>query len=148
MLCARRLCSVLLLTLCLIVPGSVLTAAEKPAHDSPAAVIGSNTYRTYCASCHGQAGHGDGPLAVRLRFAPPDLTEIAKHNAGKFPFEKIAKIIDGREPVKGHGGPDMPIWGDAFLESREGYDAAKVKQKINQLVQYLASLQAETAPSR
>jgi mono/diheme cytochrome c family protein len=146
---ARLLGSVLLLVaVCLIVPAAVLTAAEKPAFDLAAALMGSKTFRTYCASCHGGTGHGDGPLAGRLRFAPPDLTEIAKRNAGKFAFDKIARIIDGREPVKGHGGPDMPIWGDAFSDSRDGYDAVAVKQKINQLVHYLASLQEGAGPSR
>lgn len=117
------------------------SSVEKPAYDSASALLGAATYRTHCASCHGAAARGDGPVAEHLRFAPPDLTRIAHRNGDKFPFEKVAKIIDGRERVKGHGWTDMPVWGDVFLESREGYDRAKVRQKIEELVQYLASFQ-------
>ncbi len=116
-------------------------AADRPARDSAAATAGMATFKTYCSSCHGREARGDGPLAGELRFAPPDLTRLAKRNGGTFDAAKVAKTIDGRQPPKGHGGPDMPVWGDAFLQSREGYDAAKVKQKIDEIVQYLASLQ-------
>ena len=33
---------------------------------------GRQAFRTYCASCHGPAGRGDGPVAVQLRQSPPD----------------------------------------------------------------------------
>jgi hypothetical protein len=80
-------------------------------------------------------------MADQLRFAPADLTRIARRNRGKFDFEKVFRIVDGRNPVKGHGGTDMPVWGDAFLESREGYDKEMVHRKIDELVRYLASIQ-------
>jgi len=65
---------------------------------SPAyAVSGSNTYRTYCASCHGEKGRGDGPLADNLQFHPADLTRLARRNGGKYPTETIRRIVDGRE---------------------------------------------------
>jgi len=104
-------------------------------------VRGSATYRIHCATCHGTTAHGDGPLAERLRFAPPDLTQITRRNGDRFPTDKVMRIIDGRENLKGHGGTDMPVWGDIFLQSGEGYDRAKVKERIEELVQYLASLQ-------
>lgn len=111
------------------------------AHDQRAIARGATTFETYCATCHGKTGVGDGPLASQLKFAPADLTQIARRNGGRFPFDQVAKSIDGREPVKGHGGAGMPVWGDAFLDSREGFSAAKVKDKIKELTQYLASLQ-------
>jgi hypothetical protein len=82
-------------------------------------------------------------MADRLRYAPPDLTRIASRNGGRFPFDTVAKIIDGRVAVKGHGGTEMPVWGDAFKSAGEGYDDKAVKQKIGELVQYLASLQPQ-----
>lgn len=109
------------------------------------AYSGSALYRTYCTSCHGLSGKGDGPLAERLRFRPPDLTLVARRNEGKWDAEKVARIIDGREPVKGHGGPDMPVWGDAFKSSREGFDEESVKAKVVALVEYLQSLQESGA---
>jgi mono/diheme cytochrome c family protein len=117
-------------------------AQEKPTYDVSGAHMGAETYRVYCASCHGKDAKGTGPLADSLRIRPPDLTLITHRNDGKYPREKIHKIIDGRESVKGHGGSDMPVWGDAFKNVREGYDDAKVKERIDQLVDYLHSIQA------
>jgi mono/diheme cytochrome c family protein len=119
---------------------------DKPRYDAAAAVVGASTFRTYCASCHGVTARGDGPLADRLRFAPPDLTLIAARSGGKFPFDKVARIIDGRQPLKGHGGPDMPVWGDAFKNPQAGFDEAAVKRRIDELAHYLASLQEGAAP--
>jgi mono/diheme cytochrome c family protein len=108
----------------------------------PAVEMGAQHYRVYCASCHGREGAGDGPVADYLRFAPPDLRKMARRNRGKFDFDTAYKMIDGREAIAGHGGPDMPIWGDAFLEAREGYSREKVRERITQLVRYLESIQA------
>jgi len=102
---------------------------------------GANTYRVHCAVCHGKSGEGNGPLADQLRFAPPDLTRLARRNKGRFDSEMVQRIIDGRWPVKGHGGPEMPIWGDAFLESRKGYSRDALREKIVELAAFLATLQ-------
>jgi mono/diheme cytochrome c family protein len=105
-------------------------------------VSGSYTYKTYCASCHGLDAKGNGPLADSLRFRPADLTLIAKRSGGEFPADKIQRIVDGRSPLKGHGGPEMPVWGDAFRNAETGYDDAQVREKIRGVVDYLKSLQA------
>jgi len=76
---------------------------------------------------------------------PANLTEIAKRNGGVFPSELVFKTIDGRQPVRGHGGPDMPVWGDIFVRSREAGDADRVKRVIESLVDYLDSLQMRPA---
>jgi mono/diheme cytochrome c family protein len=102
---------------------------------------GALAYRTHCAVCHGKSAQGDGPLADQLRFAPPDLTRIAKRNKGKFDPQSVQRIIDGRFPIRGHGGPEMPVWGDAFLEPREGYSRDGVRAKIVELTAYLETLQ-------
>jgi mono/diheme cytochrome c family protein len=102
---------------------------------------GAAVYKTYCAVCHGAEARGDGPLADNLRHAPPDLTFLAKRNEGKFDAAMVYRVIDGREPVKGHGGPDMPVWGDAFKRSTEGYSEKAVKERINALVDHLKTLQ-------
>jgi mono/diheme cytochrome c family protein len=119
----------------------LLLAQSKPDHDRQAALLGAASYKAHCASCHGAAAKGDGPIADQLRFAPADLTRIARRNRGRFPFDKVARIIDGREAVKGHGGTEMPVWGDVFKSSAEGYDERKVKLRIEALVHYLASIQ-------
>jgi hypothetical protein len=55
----------------------------------------------------------------------------------------VYRIIDGRKPVKGHGGPDMPVWGDAFRRSADGYSEEAVKGRIEGLASYLRSLQRQ-----
>ena len=117
-------------------------AAVAPPGAAVAAVSGAYAYRTYCASCHGVDGKGEGPLAENLRFHPPDLSLIAKRHGGEFPTEKVIRIVDGRNPLKGHGGPDMPIWGDAFRNAETGYDDAAARAKIRGVVDYLKTLQA------
>ncbi len=125
----------------LLAPGAAF-GQSKPGYDPDKALLGRASFMTHCAVCHGASARGDGPLAGQLRFAPPDLTRIAARNGGRFANDKVAKIIDGRAPMKGHGGTDMPVWGDAFKSSSEGYDDKGVKRKIDELVHHLASLQA------
>jgi mono/diheme cytochrome c family protein len=127
-------------------PGGGAPAQAKPP-PAPAdagvySVSGSYTYRTYCASCHGTDGKGEGPLAESLGFHPPNLALIAKRNGGDYPAERVHRIVDGRKPLAGHGGPDMPIWGDAFKNPETGFDDSKVKEKIRSVVDYLRTLQA------
>jgi hypothetical protein len=76
---------------------------------------------------------------------PANLTEIAKRNGGAFPSDMVFRTIDGRHPVKGHGGPDMPVWGDAFSNSREAGDQERVKAVIQSLVDYLEAIQLRPA---
>ena len=54
-----------------------------------------------------------------MKTRPPDLTLFAARNGGTFPAALVGKIIDGRQPLPGHGGPDMPVWGDAFRRVNE-----------------------------
>jgi len=51
----------------------------------------------------------------------------------------VLQIIDGRKPVAGHGGGDMPVWGDAFGRTADGADATAAKLDV--LVKYLETLQ-------
>jgi mono/diheme cytochrome c family protein len=136
----------------LVKPGAVLAfavsalfaygaRAQEVGHPS---VSGDGVFKIYCAVCHGKEAKGDGPLAGSLRFAPVDLTLLAKRNGGVYPSEMVFRIIDGRKPVKGHGGPDMPTWGDAFKASADGYTEERVKAKIDALVEFLKSIQVKS----
>jgi mono/diheme cytochrome c family protein len=107
-----------------------------------AQTAGSSLFKTYCATCHGVEARGDGPLAGQLRVRPPDLTLFTRRN-GSFDREKVRRIVDGRQPVKGHGGADMPVWGDVFKRAEEGYSEKKPLERIQQLVDYLAAIQRE-----
>jgi mono/diheme cytochrome c family protein len=104
--------------------------------------MGADLFRMYCASCHGTSATGDGPLASAMRRKPPNLTEIAKRQKGAYPSDLVFKIIDGRQRVTGHGGPDMPVWGDAFMRTSEASNEESVRARIKALVDYLESIQA------
>jgi mono/diheme cytochrome c family protein len=101
--------------------------------------LGSQLFRTHCASCHGTDARGNGPLAEHLRHAPPDLTQFTKRNGGTFPSELLYRIIDGRD-VPVHGDRDMPVWGEAF-RAVAGSNAAAVKARIDAVVRYLQGIQ-------
>jgi len=120
--------------------------AQTPAPSAAvSAPTGGYVFQTYCASCHGVGAKGDGPLADSMKRRPANLTEITKRNAGIFPAELVFRSIGGREPVKGHGGPDMPVWGDAFSRASDGGDVEAVRGKIQSLVVYLESIQTKTS---
>ncbi|MDP1571283.1 MAG: c-type cytochrome [Vicinamibacterales bacterium] len=102
---------------------------------------GAGQFRVYCAVCHGDGGTGNGPLAESMRVKPADLTAITRNNKGTFPTNDVFRMIDGRNPVKGHGGPDMPVWGDAFARSGQDASPDAVRGRIEALVRYLERLQ-------
>ncbi len=125
---------------CLLLGLALVVAA---AFDAPPGGQGASTFRTHCAPCHGADGKGEGPLADGLRYHPADLSLISARNGGSFPTEKVIRIVDGRSPLKGHGGPDMPVWGDAFKNADTRYDDKRVREKIRQVVDYLRTIQAK-----
>ena len=109
--------------------------------------LGGNDYGTYCASCHGVTGHGDGPVAEFLALTPTDLTKLARNSGGKFPSARVTEMIDGRQEVKTHGPRDMPVWGDWFDAEAEapGLRPSEreivVRERIRALVSYLMTMQ-------
>lgn len=98
-------------------------------------------FRAFCSSCHGESGKGDGPVADLLKQRPPDLGRIALRAGGVFPRDTVMRKIDGRTPVRAHGG-DMPIWGDT-LKTTEGQDERVIKQRIDALTSHIESLQVK-----
>src|SRR5947209_6201754 len=113
---AYRACATILFVSGLM-PMASTVVAQQTSEAIVSGTSGDALFKTYCGSCHGKSAKGDGPLADALRFRPADLTLIAKRNGGKFDADKVYRTIDGRDLVKGHGGTDMPVWGDAFKRS-------------------------------
>jgi len=126
--------------LCAGIGAGVATASGS---DEDAAARGAVTYRVYCASCHGAAAHGDGKLAKSLDPKPADLTALARKNDdGVFPAERVREVIDGRKEIAEHGDRDMPVWGQSFQREGKGDQEKAVAAKLDDLVAYLASIQA------
>jgi mono/diheme cytochrome c family protein len=114
-------------------------AAQTPGGPTDQRFSGATLFDDYCKACHGVGAKGDGPLAPLLRRTPANLTLLAQRNGGVFSAEMVSRIIDGRKPLPGHGGGDMPVWGEAFGKTADGADATPAK--IAALVAYLQSIQ-------
>jgi mono/diheme cytochrome c family protein len=126
--------------------GNAPAAAQEPQElmsSRAMQVAGSNNFDQYCVTCHGKDGKGKGPLASSLNPKPADLTGIALRNGGTYPAQMVFDVIDGAKKVKGHGGGDMPEWGDAFGKSAhtDGMDGAK--KRIETLVAFLETIQTK-----
>ncbi len=104
---------------------------------------GANLYAVYCASCHGLAGRGDGPVAISLTPAPSDLTRIALRNAGRFDEHAVLSAIDGRYEVAAHGPRDMPVWGAEFVEAHrdDPFPVHRGMDDARALVDFLETIQ-------
>jgi mono/diheme cytochrome c family protein len=119
----------------------ILCSGTAFAGQASTAASGSGLFVNYCASCHGPQAKGNGPMADVLKTKPADLTTIAKRNGGKFPSDIVFRTIDGRNPVRGHGGQDMPVWGNTFLRVEGGATPEVIRARIESLVLYLESIQ-------
>lgn len=101
---------------------------------------GEQLYRTFCASCHGPAGRGDGPVADLSPKPPIDLTVLTRAHGGTFPREAIRTALDGTREVAGHATPAMPNWREVLRRNNRG-DERATRAQIEALIDYLESLQ-------
>lgn len=131
-----------MLAVALVAP---LAAAQQikreTAHAIPS-VEGVDLYNAYCAVCHGKDGKGGGPAAVALKTPMPDLTLMAKKNAGKYSAPDVEAAILGKgKMTPAHGSPDMPIWGPVFRSLTT--DEAARSLRVSNLVKYIESMQVK-----
>ena len=118
----------------------MVSCESQPPDNSRAsqAMRGKEIFLEKCAVCHGL--DGKTPIKDTLEMIPADLTKImANRKAPEFPVAEIARIIDGRREVAGHGDRDMPVWGEVFKS--EGLDENQLKGRLGELIAYLMSIQ-------
>jgi mono/diheme cytochrome c family protein len=78
------------------------------------AASGAETYKTYCVTCHGPEGGGDGPASAALNprpasFATGDFRLDPNGNGTKGEIEDIVAVV--RDGAAKHGGsPLMTPW--------------------------------------
>lgn len=129
------------LIIALMVPANARAADD----EVPRALVedGHKTYLNLCASCHGNTGKGDGPVAAELLTKPIDLTQIARKNDGKFPFWHVYQTINGRRIPRAHGTPEMPVWGRTPEKFYGGFPAGETttREWMLAVTLYLQSMQ-------
>lgn len=111
--------------------------------------LGQQEYLSNCASCHGKAGKGDGPLRAWLTKAPSDLTTLGKRNGGALPVQLVWEMLDGRSASDAgpHGSREMPVWGSTYRAqalanpSTAGAPEWYVRGRIVALIDYLERIQ-------
>jgi mono/diheme cytochrome c family protein len=101
---------------------------------------GKQMYATYCASCHGVEGKGNGPAAVALKTRPADLTMLSKNNDGKFPETHIVTVLQFGTENPAHGSPEMPVWGPVLGQMNQTMPQERAL-RISNLSRYLQTLQ-------
>ncbi len=134
----------LIVALLLLVP--IVSAAQSrkgpDGRDAPATnpFGGAKIFQYHCAACHGADGRGHGPAAAALKNAVPDLTLISRRNRGKFPFQRVKEMIEGkiRGPIA-HGDREMPVWGPIFHEVESDQDWGEVR--LDAITKHLESIQ-------
>ena len=100
-------------------PAEPTAPAEKPAATVPTgnlrgdADAGAQLYATYCASCHGPGGKGDGPIAQTLKPPPANHTDHAY--MGTLSDEHLYKVISQGGASVGKS-PMMAPWGGVVNE--------------------------------
>jgi mono/diheme cytochrome c family protein len=93
------------------VPLDVANIRDPVPPDEHSLAIGREVYTTYCETCHGETGHGDGPAGLRLVPRPADLrihTAPGVHTDGEL-FYWVS-----------YGFPNsaMPAWKDTLTEEQ------------------------------
>lgn len=126
---------------------AAVAGAEGP---QPGAAAGRVLYHTYCASCHGEDGRGDGPVAPALVTPPADLTRLAERYGSPLPRDQVAAFIDGRRDVAAHGPRAMPVWGRVFVEESLGAPNPErtAAEAIRRIVDFLVTIQRSGSASR
>lgn len=125
----------------------LLLLATAPASAQPFGLedlSGGELFGRFCASCHGESGRGDGPVAEILNTLVPDLTRIAERY-GTFDADDVRHTIDGRSLVVAHGTRFMPVWGYEFWVE-EGADITAenaAREFIDRIVEHLRTIQTD-----
>lgn len=72
-----------------------------------------------------------------------DADNLPAGSPGKFPTERIARIIAGDDAMASHVSRAMPLWEPIFHEVEKDQDWGEVR--VHNLVEYLRSIQRQPA---
>lgn len=103
---------------------------------------GREIYKSYCVTCHGSSGQGNGPLAQDLPVRPADLTRLAVRNEGAFPYSGVMARVYGY-PGQFHVMPEFgPVLeGPTVMWRDETGGVVETPRALLDLARYLETLQ-------
>lgn len=104
------------------------------------AINGKQMYGSYCATCHGLNGKGNGPVSSVLRVHPTDLTELSRSHQGKYPSAHVISVIQDGLNAPAHASAFMPVWGPV-LGKMDPANPAQRQLRVANLSRYLESIQ-------
>ncbi|NPV56819.1 MAG: cytochrome c [Anaerolineae bacterium] len=95
-------------------PPAEYAAMTNPfAGDATAAATGQVDYESYCQSCHGSGGKGDGPAASSLDPKPGNLAELVKTASDGYIFWRVAE-----GGMMAPFNSSMPAWKDVLNQDQ------------------------------
>lgn len=106
------------------VPAEYAGKTNPVANDAAAVAAGKDIYATNCASCHGDAGAGDGPAGSALDPKPAALNALGSEITDNFLFWRISE-----------GGAMEP-----FNSSMPAFKGVLTEEQIWQTVHFIRSL--------
>lgn len=129
--------------MCFVATAFLAIAVPASGAEKIADYTGAQAFQRFCASCHGKAGEGDGPVAASLKSEVPDLTTLSRRRAGQFPVALVRRVVDGTEIRAPHGTREMPVWGREFYVVQGADEEARwaTAGLLDRLVDYVASIQ-------
>lgn len=144
--CARSLWfGVPLVLITTHIVGAVPQGARDELTTALALSAGRDTFRQFCAPCHGVEGKGRGPVAPILTTPPTDLTTVNRRNMGVYPFATLEAMLTGASRLQtaahpmAHGSEEMPIWGPTFRAIDASVTVAHAR--VANLLAYIESIQ-------
>ena len=94
--------------------------------DPITAPMARHRFLQLCANCHGEHGHGDGVLAGKLSYPPPDWRQTPWRHvpAGADLETTLIRIIK-------FGLPGLPMAGHEYLPDRDVVGLARFVQRLH-----------------
>jgi mono/diheme cytochrome c family protein len=105
---------------------------------------GAEDFASYCVTCHGAGGAGNGEQAASLPTRPANLTTLSARNGGTFPMTRVMASIWGYTERDGEVMPQFAPLLDSenlvLFDSGDGIDTP-TPLRLVQLGQYVETLQ-------
>ncbi len=117
--------------LCLAAAPAFAGSAPKPFVLGGDPLKGETTYKTFCISCHGEKGAGDGAASAALNPKPANFTD-AKH-AAEVTDEYVYKMVKEGGAANGKS-PLMVAWGPVIGDDAKVRDVTAYVRALSKPV--------------